>query len=131
MRSILLALLLAPLWSSALCADLTKWYQVQGGSWTVPSSVVEEIANGIQAVAQRSGTIRGKKVPSLAGYQVQYQGVQPDQKRVEIRGFCTAKDEAKLKSAWYIVFDGGVCYFHALYDAEKKEFSQFSFNGEA
>jgi hypothetical protein len=50
---------------------------------------------------------------------------------VEVRGACEAKDQTNLTSTWLVVFDGGVCYFHAFYDVEKKEFAHFSFNGEA
>jgi hypothetical protein len=111
----------------------SNWYQVAGGTWTVDTIEVERIASQLQSAGDAS--LVGRKtarVKELSKYIVQYQGIGSTARhQVRLMGACDldGRSPDSLRKDIYLVFDGGDCYFHAVYDRKQKKFVGFSFNG--
>jgi hypothetical protein len=116
-----------------LAESFGPWYQVSGGAWRVPPTLVAEMRGQIQGAADRASPAQERKAPSIAEYTVQFQGrLRGSGKSVLLRGSCDAEgiSSRDLGRQWRIVFDGGPCYFTATYDPSAKQFLSFIFNGE-
>jgi hypothetical protein len=126
------AIIVVVLASSAYGQDLSRWHEVNGGQWRVPTSVAQEIAQHVQDAANKEGQSRYKRAPNLRDYHVQFQGISSGKSRqVKLAGACQVNGatSAMLTRAWLIVHDGGDCYFEAIYDPATKKFLRFMFNG--
>jgi hypothetical protein len=116
----------------AQAAEPATWVEVDGGAWTVPDEVRSAMAAGLQAEAE-SHWGSGRRRP-LESYTVQYQGKTMDGVRtVKLAGACsvTGMTPERLKKAFFLVFDGGTCFFEATYDPAQGRYLSFSFHGHA
>ena len=107
-----------------------NWVEVQGGTWSVPPEVVNDVAGRVQEAANKAPW-GGRPVPDVDAFQVQYQGTRIDGKRiVRMVGSCRiAPGAPDMKQHWYIVNDGGNCYYSAQYDPAAQAIVYFRFNG--
>ncbi|WEF35240.1 hypothetical protein [Pseudoduganella chitinolytica] len=104
---------------------LPNWYEVRGGAWRVPADVVEEMASHIKAEAGSSVS------PRLDTYLIQYQGESAGSVRsVRLMGACRTdvRSDREFSERFYIVFDGGKCFFDATYDPEEKRFTSLKYH---
>lgn len=114
-----------------------QWYEVDGGYWEVPPSILQEIEPLLQSAANAESEKKGIKVPNLTSYVIQYQGVvakyqgvmQGADRSVVMRGACEIPEDStsSLSERWYLEFDGSECYFGAIYDPASKQLKLFSF----
>jgi hypothetical protein len=115
-----------PSWASKpAISPVPHWYEVRGGAWRVPADVVEEMAARIGAEVGLSDGAR------LDGYTIQYQGISSEGARsIRLMGACNTHgtSERYLSEAFYVVFDGGKCFFDAAYDPEEKRFTSLRFH---
>lgn len=107
---------------------LKRWFEVRGGAWQVPDAMLGEMAAEMR---KEAGAVVAAK---LHRYIVQYQGTLVNGVRaIRVAGACETlgTDEARLSQAFFIVHDGGKCFFDATYDPEEKRFTAFQFHGYA
>jgi hypothetical protein len=134
---VLVPLLLAAL-AAAGCAvqrpvqEPKNWYAVDGGNWQPGSELLAEIAGAIPAEAAHAP--HSKPALPADAYTVQYQGQLQDGRRlVRLAGACETHGStaSQLKAAFFVIFDGGTCFFDATYDPALRRFTAFSFHGRA
>ena len=131
---VLIAMQAAPATENAQAAG--PWYEVSGGAWRVPASVIADMRRRIDGAAReavpRSAT---KEVGTVAGDTVQYQGIKGEKtgrRVIELYGMCeTMKSPSELRKSWQSTMDGGNCYYWARYDPDLRKFISFNFNGAA
>jgi len=110
---------------------LPNWYEVRGGEWEVPAELLAEIVIGTE---RQLGTGRSIVSGRAYGYTMQYQGrIQDNSRTVKVMGACQVDKwtPAMLSQQFLAMFDGGKCYFSAIYDIETRKFIRFSYNGQA
>jgi GMP synthase-like glutamine amidotransferase len=77
----------------------------------------------------------GKKTEQeVSTYTIQFKALgAPGRRVVELRGACKVHgtSRAELQKDFLIVFDGGECYFDAIWDATQRKFKHLRFNGVA
>lgn len=98
------------------------------GAWRVPAELVEEMASRIKAEVDSS--VRSR----LDKYVIQYQGESSGGSRsVRLMGACATRgaSEQDLSEKFYIVDDGGKCFFDAVYDPKEKRFISLAYHGHA
>ena len=84
----------------------------------------------MQVAVQDEAISEKEKLPAWSTYAFQYQGRQVGGRKViYVNGFCHIPDYAAKRMV--VVFDGGSCYFSALYDVESKAYTNVRFNGDA
>jgi len=107
---------------------LPNWYEVRGGAWRVSEDVVEEMASRIEAEVDSS--VR----PRLDTYIIQYQGeLSGSARSIRLMGACNIgrAGELDFSARFYIVSDGGECFFDAIYDPKGKRFTSLTYHGKA
>ncbi|MCG9722359.1 hypothetical protein [Shewanella sp. Isolate7] len=102
-----------------------QWFAVDGGVIEVKLNT-SEVENSLwKYVSSKSN----KKFASKELYVFQYKAITKD--TLKIMGSCDVQKEADLNKAFYMVFDGGSCYFQIKYNLKTGMFSELSVNGEA
>ena len=107
-------------------------------NWNPTKDDIEKLEKNFKKVLELRATvccIIGLPVPSLDGYAFQYLGVTINKRKyIYINAFANGSEEPnKSFKNWefepVVVCDGGEHYWGVLFDLEKLEFSQLSFNG--
>lgn len=105
--------------------SLPNWYEVRGGAWRVPKNMVEEMDLRIRDEM-------GSAPVEFNKYVIQYQGESSGASHsIRLSGACDTlgKNEREFSEKFHTVYDGGKCFFDAMYEPEKKQFSYFAYHG--
>jgi len=106
------------------------------GTWTpTPADItaMESRFRRLRRTKSRECCVLGFSVDRLEKFDLQYVGVMINsQKFIYINAACSATRDAQWSTrAYSSVCDGGGCYWGALYDVEKGQFSHIASNGSA
>lgn len=119
----------SPAWSLKPAINpVPNWYEVRGGAWRVPTEIVTQMASRIKTEVGASVLAR------LDTYVIQYQGVTAGATRaIRLMGACNKQgaSERTFSDRFYVVFDGGTCYFDATYDPDEQRFTSLNYHGHA
>jgi hypothetical protein len=70
-----------------------------------------------------------RKFPSKESYTYQYKSI--GEGKIYINALCSRHEYSELQKELIMVFDGGSCYFQAVYDLNTHSFISLNVNGEA
>jgi hypothetical protein len=133
---VFVACLLLAAFGLAQSADLSRWHEVRGGTWKVDRALWEEMKAQIQAAANPTQHgVEKVHTRDVSDFYVQLQGLSENGRSiVRLSGACSLLGDDAVESldrAWYEVYDGGDCFFDALFDPASKRLVRFGFNGNA
>lgn len=103
---------------------LPNWYEVRGGAWRVSKDIVEDMASRIKGEL-------GYAYAEPKRYVIQYRGESSgDSQSIRLSGACDTQgtNEREFSEKFFIVYDGGKCFFDATYDLKEKRFSYFAYH---
>jgi hypothetical protein len=103
---------------------LPNWYEVRGGTWRVSKDIVEDMASRIKGEL-------GSAYAEPNRYVIQYRGGSSgDSRSIRLSGACDTQgtNEREFSEKFFIVYDGGKCFFDATYDLKEKRFSYFAYH---
>jgi hypothetical protein len=112
-----------------------EYFQKGKDSWTPTNKQIEELENLFPEYISNYNVASAKEIyKNLSTYKRQYLGfTENGEQLIFINAFCEHKwkDNDKWKSQFVFVFDGGDCYFQAIYNPSKHKFEKLFVNGVA
>jgi len=109
-----------------------KWVHIKGGSWEPSATVLADIKKRLEPYVSNQAKLQARRLRKWREYLFQYQGgEEKGRKYVFINALCRPDAGWKLEEDFYIVRDGGSCYFHLKYDPTRRRFAELTINGEA
>jgi hypothetical protein len=128
-RIAILAVLLATCISAS---PPMQWIHVKGGAWDPDESVLTTLNAGIRSYVESEATRQNAKLSDWGKYRFQYQGQMRGKRRVVlVNAFCHSFGDERLELEFFLVDDGGPCFFTLEYDPDTHEFHSLRFNGYA
>jgi len=116
---------------AVLALAVGSWLHVPGGAWDPSAKNVADAGAALRSYVTQQASLQHLQLSNWSTYSFQYQGTEVSGHRlVYINAFCSPPP-ADAKSHMVVVFDGGPCYFSALYDPRTKKFVGINFNGDA
>lgn len=117
--------------ATAIAISVGAWITIPGGTWSPAAEQVTDACHHLEPYVKRVAAKRHLRLPEWSQYTFQYQGqAEKGTKVIFINAFCTAPP-AYAKHEFVVNFDGGTCFFQAMYAPDKEQILQVVFNGEA
>jgi hypothetical protein len=125
--------ILAVLLATSISASIpTPWIHVNGGAWDPDELVLLTLSAGIRSYVASEATRQNANLSDWGKYRFQYQGQMEGKRRVVlVNAFCYSFGDERLESEFFLVNDGGPCFFTLVYDPGAHEFHSLRFNGYA
>lgn len=117
------------IWFTMFAIAVGSWIQVPGGDWQPSPEVMREIEGGLRTAAEAESARTQHAMQPWAEYSFQFQGVvEQGRRQVLVAASCHPLPEGASKE-WQVVYDGGTCFFEAIYDPAARRFVRVRFHG--
>lgn len=110
-----------------------QWVKVRGGTWSPTAAQLLNVRNELQVYVTAQASKYSVSLPPWRSYTFQYQGQLAQGKPVlYVYAFCQMSADyprRKLTETFYVVADGGACYFRTWWSPVSHAFVRVMFNG--
>lgn len=108
------------------------WIQVAGGAWQPERDTLQLMQERIEAFVRHSAQSVHRSLREWASYTFQYQGqVAGGRKYLYVSALCAVDPGVNLHARFFLVTDGGSCYFTVKFDPVARQFYDLVINREA
>lgn len=114
--------------SVAAYADNT-WVKARESTWQPDNKTLTNMQHQIEKYVKNHAIKQQRELLNWSQYSFQYLAIETEgQKHILVNGLCK-ESKHKTPDSFYLVFDGGNCYFSLKYDPASNRYSDLFING--